>query len=88
MEVFNYGSDHLTTSIALKIARGQMEGILSSETKDRVLQSAQYVQEITKKETTVYGINTGFGPLCTTKISAEDTETLQYNILKSQSGGV
>ena len=88
MEVFNYGSDHLTTSIALKIARGQVEGILSTETKDRVLQSAQYVQEITKKETTVYGINTGFGPLCTTKISAEDTETLQYNILKSHSVGV
>lgn len=88
MEVFNYGSDHLTTSIALKIARGQMDGILSTETKDRVLQSAQYVQEITKKETTVYGINTGFGPLCTTKISAEDTETLQYNILKSHSVGV
>ena len=65
-----------------------MEGILSTETKDRVLQSAQYVQEITKKETTVYGINTGFGPLCTTKISAEDTETLQYNILKSHSVGV
>ena len=35
-----------------------------------------------------YGINTGFGPLCTEKISLEDTETLQYNILKSHSVGV
>lgn len=88
MKTFNYGSDHLTTSIALKIARGQVKGILSPETIDRVNQSAQYVKEITEKETTVYGVNTGFGPLCTTKISAEDTETLQYNILKSHSVGV
>lgn len=88
METFNYGSDHLTTSIALKIARGQVKAILSKETIDQINQSAQYVKEITEKETTVYGINTGFGPLCTTKISAEDTETLQYNILKSHSVGV
>ncbi len=88
MKTFHYGSDHLTTGLALKIARGEVKAILSAETIDLVNQSAQYVKDITKKETTVYGINTGFGPLCTTKISAEDTETLQYNILKSHSVGV
>lgn len=88
MDTFNYGSDRLTTSLALKIARGQVKAILSKETIEKVNQSAQYVKEITEKETTVYGINTGFGPLCTTKISPEDTETLQYNILKSHSVGV
>ncbi len=36
----------------------------------------------------VYGINTGFGPLCTTSISKEETKTLQSNILKSHSVGV
>ncbi|MBO3698045.1 histidine ammonia-lyase [Roseivirga sp. E12] len=88
MKEFNYGSDRLTTSVALKIARGQINGTLTKDTIDRVNQSAQYVKEITEKETTVYGVNTGFGPLCTTKISAKDTETLQYNILKSHSVGV
>jgi histidine ammonia-lyase len=37
---------------------------------------------------TVYGINTGFGILANTKISEEDTATLQYKILQSHSVGV
>jgi histidine ammonia-lyase len=36
----------------------------------------------------VYGINTGFGALASTKISEEDTKTLQYKILQSHSVGV
>ncbi len=37
---------------------------------------------------TVYGINTGFGILANTKISEEDTATLQHKILQSHSVGV
>lgn len=88
MKTFNYGIDHLTTSLALQIAKGEVKGILSEQAKNGVLKSAQYVQDITESGTTVYGINTGFGPLCTTLISPEDTKTLQYNILKSHSVGV
>jgi len=88
MGVFNYGTEHLTAGKALGIANGNIQGALSRESIDRINQSTQYVKQITENETTVYGINTGFGPLCTTKISAEDTETLQYNILKSHSVGV
>ena len=36
----------------------------------------------------VYGINTGFGPLCTTIISEEDTKKLQYNLLMSHACGM
>jgi len=36
----------------------------------------------------VYGINTGFGPLCDTHINEEDTSTLQSNLLKSHSVGI
>ncbi len=88
METFKYGIDHLTVNVALNIARANIIGSLSKEAEDKVLKSAAYVKEITDSETTVYGVNTGFGPLCTTKISKEDTETLQYNILKSHSVGV
>lgn len=88
MKTFNYGIDHLTTSLALSIAKGEVKGVLSDQAKNSVLKSAQHVQDITDSGTTVYGINTGFGPLCTTLISAEDTQTLQYNILKSHSVGV
>jgi histidine ammonia-lyase len=36
----------------------------------------------------IYGINTGVGPLCTKKISREDTKSLQRNLLLSHSVGV
>jgi len=88
MDFFNYGLDRLTTSKAIEIASGRIKGILSAEAIKQVVKSTAYVEEITAKETTVYGINTGFGPLCNVKISAEDTKELQYNILKSHSVGV
>lgn len=88
MKTFNYGIDRLTTSLALQIAKGEVQGVLSETATNGVIKSAQHVQDITDSGTTVYGINTGFGPLCTTLISAEDTQTLQYNILKSHSVGV
>jgi len=36
----------------------------------------------------VYGINTGFGPLCDTQISPEDTNLLQKNLLITHAVGV
>jgi histidine ammonia-lyase len=40
------------------------------------------------RNTTVYGVNTGFGILANTKISEADTKTLQHKILQSHSVGV
>lgn len=85
---FAYGEDHLTAGKALAIARGTLKGILTENVRTRVRASAAVVKEIVERGAPVYGINTGFGPLCTTRISAKDTETLQVNILKSHSVGV
>lgn len=88
MEQFNYGIDQLTTSKALQLSKGLTKGVLTQEALDQISASCQAVQDIVASDKTVYGINTGFGPLCTTKISAKDTKQLQYNILKSHSVGV
>lgn len=85
---FRYGQDHLTVGIVLKIASGHQKGILSPETVSRIRNSHQAVQKIVDEEKTVYGINTGFGVLANTKISEDDTKTLQYKILQSHSVGV
>lgn len=87
-DIFKYGIDQLTVSIVLGIAAGKIKGILSPDVITRVQTSHGYVQTIVSQHTTVYGINTGFGPLCDTKISEEDTRALQYNILQSHSVGV
>jgi histidine ammonia-lyase len=85
---FNYGRDHLTSSVALKIARKEIKGIFHPDIQKKVSQSAQAVVAISKGDRAVYGINTGFGPLCTTRISESDTRTLQENLLKSHTVGL
>ncbi len=88
MSFFNYGEDHLTTGIALQIASGEVTGRITRSVSVLIEKSRKRVEEIVADHQNVYGINTGFGPLCTTIISGEDTKKLQYNILKSHSVGV
>lgn len=85
---FHYGTDHLTTGNALAIASGQINAVLAKQAIDKITASHNSVQEIVKNNKTVYGVNTGFGILANTKISEEDTATLQYKILQSHSVGV
>ncbi len=87
-QVFNYGADFLTASKALAISSGTLKGILNADTRLKVRQSSTVVEKIALADKAVYGINTGFGPLCTTMISAEDTRKLQENILKSHAVGI
>lgn len=86
--IFQYGTDFLTAGKALAISRGSIKGTLTPETRDKIRQSSKAVANIAAADKAVYGINTGFGPLCTTMISAEDTKKLQDNILKSHAVGI
>lgn len=88
MNTFRYGIDRLSSSLAIKLARKEVIGILTEETKANVLKSSEAVQQIAKGDKAVYGINTGFGPLCTSRISEADTRTLQENLLKSHAVGL
>ncbi|MDX1333185.1 MAG: histidine ammonia-lyase [Robiginitalea sp.] len=88
LPVFSYGVDHLTAGKALALARHEFRGILPGAVRKKVRSSQEIVQKIVDKGAPVYGVNTGFGPLCTTRITPEDTRELQSNILKSHSVGV
>lgn len=85
---FNYGEDRLTAGIALEIANGNLRGKINEKISSKIEKSFQSVRSIVERKDTVYGVNTGFGSLCKTKISPEDTAKLQYNILRSHSCGV
>ncbi|MDH7446617.1 histidine ammonia-lyase [Aquimarina sp. 2201CG14-23] len=85
---FLFGEDYLTAGIAIKIASGTVKGIISETNREKIRKSRQVVENIVDKGHPVYGINTGFGPLCTTMISKEETKILQSNILQSHSVGV
>jgi histidine ammonia-lyase len=86
--IFNYGTDHLTIGICLDIAAGKTKGIINADADQAIRASWREVEKIVHAHHPVYGINTGFGPLCDTRISEEDTSLLQSNILKSHSVGV
>jgi histidine ammonia-lyase len=88
MKTFNYGTGHLTIGICLDITAGKVQGVIDEETALRIHTSWQEVKKIVQAQHPVYGINTGFGPLCDTMISEKDTSLLQSNILKSHSVGV
>jgi histidine ammonia-lyase len=86
--MFKYGSDFLTVSKALSILHGELSAVVTDETREKIENSHLAVLEIAKGKKVVYGINTGFGPLCNTIIDSEKTGELQRNLLLSHSVGV
>ncbi|MFQ5562252.1 MAG: histidine ammonia-lyase [Parvularculaceae bacterium] len=50
--------------------------------------SVEIVREAARGKAPVYGVNTGFGKLASTRISADDVETLQRNLIRSHCAGV
>jgi histidine ammonia-lyase len=87
-ESFNYGTDHLTVGKTISLANGSLTGKINETALGRIRASQQAVEDIVASHKTVYGINTGFGILSNTKISADDTAVLQHKILQSHSVGV
>ena len=87
-DLFHYGSDKLTPGIAIGLAEGKLQGRIPESAMTRILRSRDQVRNIVTQDNTVYGINTGFGVLANTHISAEDTMILQHKILQSHSVGV
>ncbi len=53
-----------------------------------VLRSAAVVRRAAEGNAPVYGVNTGFGKLATTRIAAGDLATLQRNLIRSHAVGV
>ena len=61
---------------------------LNDEVAGRIGQGARYVQEKAEQDIHIYGVNTGFGSLCETRIGADEVELLQYNHVVSHACGV
>ncbi|HYM95220.1 MAG TPA: aromatic amino acid ammonia-lyase, partial [Chitinophagaceae bacterium] len=85
---FKYGIEKMNILEAIGIASGKIKAVLNREAAGKIEKSSNEVQQIVKNNKTVYGVNTGFGILSNTKISEEDTATLQYKLLQSHSVGV
>jgi histidine ammonia-lyase len=86
--MFHYGIDQLTVGKALAILNGKLRATINDKALEKIEISHNIVLKTAQKEKAVYGINTGFGPLCDTRISKDKTSELQRKILLSHSVGV
>ncbi|WP_136480038.1 histidine ammonia-lyase [Cognatitamlana onchidii] len=86
--MFKYGIDTLTGKIAIAIANGSTKAILSKSAQEKVNSCRKMVDTIANSKKAVYGINTGFGPLCDVQITPDETSKLQENLIKTHAVGV
>lgn len=61
---------------------------LDQEVAAKIRRGEEFVREKAKEDRYIYGVNTGFGALCETRVEAEDMETLQHNLILSHSVGI
>lgn len=85
---FQYGTGQLNVKETMALARGLKKGVFSPQAVAGIRASQQHARSIADNNTTVYGVNTGFGILANTRISQENIITLQHKILESHSVGV
>ncbi|WP_397543103.1 histidine ammonia-lyase [Roseovarius salis] len=71
-----------------RIWRGGCAAALDRAIKPRVEAAADMVRRAAEGDEAVYGVNTGFGKLASVKIPADQTETLQRNLVLSHCCGV
>jgi histidine ammonia-lyase len=85
---FKYGIDLLTVDKVIEITQGGLQGVLCLETIEAVNNCRAKVEKMAVGDKAVYGINTGFGPLCDVQITNEETNKLQENLLFTHAVGV
>jgi histidine ammonia-lyase len=70
------------------VARHDAKVTLDPLARDKVAEARQVVEDILDSDDVVYGINTGFGKLAEVRISSDQLEQLQLNLLRSHACGV
>lgn len=61
---------------------------VAAEVEKKIAAGAGFVQEKAREDRFIYGVNTGFGSLCESRIEADEVERLQYNHVVSHACGV
>ncbi|MBL8301707.1 MAG: histidine ammonia-lyase, partial [Ideonella sp.] len=78
----------LTLADLQALHRGGQAVVIDPAALPGIEASAAVVQRAAAGDAAVYGVNTGFGKLASTRIGTEDLATLQLNLIRSHSVGV
>ncbi|HMM12714.1 MAG TPA: histidine ammonia-lyase [Bacteroidales bacterium] len=88
MSVHYISSEKLTFSTIFEIISQKFQLALSADAVNRIQHCRNYLdRRMEQQDDPIYGINTGFGSLCDTKISKQDLGTLQNNLVMSHACG-
>ncbi len=79
--------EEITLEEVVKVARYHEKVEISQKALERIERSRTFVNKFLS-DRTMYGINTGFGAMATVKISNEEVDELQSNLVRSHSVGV
>lgn len=85
-EVVLTGND-LTLDEMVAVTRYGCKVRLSDEAIKNIKDSRKIIDDIVENEKVIYGVTTGFGEFCNVKISKEDCQNLQENLIRSHSCG-
>lgn len=83
------GLNHIDISTLFEILQTEKAISIDAESREKVRSCRAYLEEKMKSGGLLYyGINTGFGSLCNIRISEQDIEKLQSNIVQSHACGL
>lgn len=86
--VHHLNNQELTIEEVIALAEGNVKVELGEDAKAAILKCRAYLdQKVAEGKEIIYGINTGFGSLCDTVISADKLEQLQVNLVRSHACG-
>lgn len=81
--------DHLSLEKVGELLSNHSHLVLSTEASTRIRNCREYLdKKLAGNDQLFYGINTGFGSLCDVRISEEDVEQLQHNLVVSHASGM
>jgi len=81
--------EHLSLEKVGELLSNNIHLALSSEASTRIRNCREYLdKKLAGNDQLFYGINTGFGSLCDVRISEEDVEQLQHNLVVSHASGM
>ncbi|MEC7986360.1 MAG: aromatic amino acid ammonia-lyase [Myxococcota bacterium] len=87
MTVYLTGNN-LQIQDVIAIARNYQPVSLDSQAKKTMLSSYRWVQEASRQEKAIYGINTGFGSLARIRIPSSQSALLSWNLIRSHAAGI
>ncbi len=89
MDTYHIGSQPLSITLIATILKSKAKLALDNSAREKIQLCRSYLdKKIGDSGKAVYGVNTGFGSLCKVKISDDDLEQLQYNLIRSHACGV